>query len=130
MTTCTYDTRAGAGRRIMCDHVAAATVVTPDDGPGRYPQYPVCARHLIPMTHRLEGRRFHVTVTARRVNTAAAHAHFRAGGRVVVSVDGGDTLEVGPMTTTHAGDADTWSDLVATVASYGDPRQRFYVVPG
>lgn len=68
------------------------------------------------------------TGVAKRVNEATARHWFNAGGKVAVSVDGEQSFGVYPMTTTISRDRWQWQELLDVVKSYGDPRQRYYVI--
>lgn len=70
-------------------------------------------------------------LVARRVKFQEARRHFLDGGRVLVS-EHGDRLSipVTNLTTTHAGDAAAWDELVANVRMWRNryPNQRYYVI--
>lgn len=67
--------------------------------------------------------------TARRTTRDRARLEMMAGGTILVSVNGRESFPVTDMTVTHTStDPDAWVSLAATVDSYGDPAQRFYVL--
>lgn len=69
------------------------------------------------------------TGTAVRTTIHTAREAFTIGTRICVAIGQPATFPVyHPDTTTHHRSNTTWDALAATVESYGDPRQRWYVV--
>jgi hypothetical protein len=69
-------------------------------------------------------------VEARMASKRDAHAHFLAGGTVLISEHGQETVTVYSTTTVHTKESISWDELVSLVDMWMNrhPNQRYYVI--